>query len=285
MFDTLLHLVQRIGLAAPAIHLCPAGNPRLHLMAQHVAANLGAVFLVVRHRMRAWADDGHVAEQYIDELRQLIQRSPANECTHPGNAVVIARGLDHIRAVLHHPHAAELPHLDRPAIDAITLLPEEHRPWRAELHRCRNECHRNGNQAEDQRRQDDIFQPLDDRLRPGHRAVENADGRHAIDVLAARMQQFEDEHVWNDEYRSSGIAQLIDQPANTRFAAHRQGDVDTVDLPGPRLGYQLLQSPGNRQAQFAFRQVHWVTALVVIKAQQLQAHPRRAGNIVRQPLP
>ncbi|MOA11717.1 hypothetical protein D3C78_1316720 [compost metagenome] len=99
------------------------------------------------------------------------------------------------------------------------------------------------------------------------------------------MQQFEDEHIRNDEYRSGGIAQLIDQPANARFAAHRQGDVDTVDLPGSRFGHQLLQRPGHRQAQFAFRQVYRVTALVIIKAQQFQPHPRRAGNIARQPLP
>ncbi|MNZ83638.1 hypothetical protein D3C78_1023710 [compost metagenome] len=284
MFDTLLHLVQRIRLAAPAIHLCPAGNTRLHLVTQHVAADLGAVFLVVRHRMGAWADDGHVAKQHVDELRQFVQRSPANECPHFGNAVVVARGLDHIRTIFHHPHAAELPHLDRTAIDAITLLPEEHRPRRAEFHRRGNERHGNGNQAEDQRRQDDIFQPLDDRLRPSHRAVEDADGRHAIDVLAARMQQFEDEYVRNDEYRSGGIAQLIDQPANARLAAHRQGDVDTVDLSGSRFGHQLLQRPGNWQAQLALRQVYRITTLVVIKAQQIQAHPGRTSDIARQAL-
>src|SRR6185503_3291190 len=53
--DARLHLVDRVGLAAQAVHLGEAGNAGLHLVADHVAADQLAVHLVVRDRVRARA--------------------------------------------------------------------------------------------------------------------------------------------------------------------------------------------------------------------------------------
>src|SRR5690606_35281944 len=41
--DAFFHFFQRVGLASPAVDLRPAGDAWLHLMAQHVAFNQGAV--------------------------------------------------------------------------------------------------------------------------------------------------------------------------------------------------------------------------------------------------
>ncbi|MCY1546645.1 hypothetical protein D9M68_826510 [compost metagenome] len=188
MLDTLLHLVQRIGLTSPTIHLRPAGNTRLDFMAKHVTVDLRTILLVMRHRVRARPDNGHIPKQHIDELRQFIQRSAADKGAHPGNAIVVARGLDHIRTILHHPHAAELPDLDRSSIDAVTLLTEENRPRGTEFHRKRDEEHGYGNQAKNHQGKNDIFNTLDDRLGSGHRTVEDTDGRYAVYILATGMQ-------------------------------------------------------------------------------------------------
>ncbi|MCY1374814.1 hypothetical protein D9M69_621780 [compost metagenome] len=73
MLDTLLHLVQGIGLTSPAIHLRPPCDARLHLVAQHVAVDLGPVLLIMCHRVRTRADNGHIPKQHIDELGEFIQ--------------------------------------------------------------------------------------------------------------------------------------------------------------------------------------------------------------------
>src|SRR3954469_2702684 len=63
--DARLHLVERLGLAAQAVHLRPAGDAGLHLVTLHVALDELAVGLVVRHCVRARTDDAHASLQHV----------------------------------------------------------------------------------------------------------------------------------------------------------------------------------------------------------------------------
>ncbi|MNS87645.1 hypothetical protein D3C72_1215930 [compost metagenome] len=71
--DARFHLVERFRLAAQTIHLRPAGNARLDLVAQHVALDQLTVLLVMRHRVRARPDNAHASLQHVNKLRQLIK--------------------------------------------------------------------------------------------------------------------------------------------------------------------------------------------------------------------
>ena len=77
------------------VHLGPAGDAGLDLVADHVALDQRPVQLVVRDGVRPRPDDAHAALQHVDELRQLIQevlRRKAPERRDAG--VVLARLRD-----------------------------------------------------------------------------------------------------------------------------------------------------------------------------------------------
>src|SRR3569623_1896294 len=64
----------RRGLAAEAMDLRPACNPRLDALAMGVDGELLAQLLIVRNGMRSWTHEAHLTDQHVDELRQLVDR-------------------------------------------------------------------------------------------------------------------------------------------------------------------------------------------------------------------
>src|ERR1700722_15861053 len=87
--DPALHV--REAIAAPgAIDLCPTGNPRPHLVAQHVSGDQPSVGLVHCDDVRTRSDETHGAADDIEKLRQLIERGLANEGAERGNTVITA---------------------------------------------------------------------------------------------------------------------------------------------------------------------------------------------------
>src|SRR5690606_30409548 len=127
------HLVHRLGLAARAVDLGPAGDARLDLVPDHVALDELAVGLVVGYRMRPWADHAHAPLQHVEELRQFVERGAAQEPPERRDAVVVAGGLADVVAVLGDLHRAELPDDDLAAVQAVATLAKEHRPGHGDL--------------------------------------------------------------------------------------------------------------------------------------------------------
>ena len=92
----------------------------------------------------AWADDAHVAEEDVEELRELVDASFAEEAAHAGDARVVGHlkyGASHL--VLVHKflfellgvddHGAELVDLEDTAAQAGAFLLEEHGAFAVEL--------------------------------------------------------------------------------------------------------------------------------------------------------
>lgn len=77
--------------------------------------------------MRAWADQGHVPLQDVEQLRQLIQRGATDKAADSGNARVVAAGLLHITVIVN-THRAEFPDLDHLAVPAMAVLLENTGP-------------------------------------------------------------------------------------------------------------------------------------------------------------
>ena len=129
MFDTLLHLLQRVGFTTITINLCPAGNPRLDLVSLHVGLDQILVVLVVRQGVGPGPDNGHAPLQDIEELRQLVEAGPTDESANGSDPGIILGSLGHAALMLLvHDHGTELVHLETLAIDAGAVLLEHHRP-------------------------------------------------------------------------------------------------------------------------------------------------------------
>src|SRR6266850_6697616 len=60
------------GVAAPAVDLGPAGDPRLHLVAEHVAGHAPPELLDEARALGPRAHQAHLAAQHVEELRELV---------------------------------------------------------------------------------------------------------------------------------------------------------------------------------------------------------------------
>src|SRR5215475_12451709 len=86
VFDALIE--RRV--AAPAVHLRPAGQAGLHLVAEHVLRNAMLELLDEMRPFGPRTDDGHVAAQDVPELRQLVQVRAAQEAAKRGYTWIVA---------------------------------------------------------------------------------------------------------------------------------------------------------------------------------------------------
>ena len=85
-------LFLRIGVAAPAVDLRPAGDAGLDAMAREIAVDgffVEPLFGLGVERMRARADERQVAGEHdVEQLRQFVEAGLADEAADAGHARV-----------------------------------------------------------------------------------------------------------------------------------------------------------------------------------------------------
>src|SRR5919106_2814076 len=127
--------------AGPPIDLGPPREPRLDLQPPTLPRR---VQLDLRGERGARADDRHLPTDHVEQVRQLVEREPAQDATDAGDAWIAGEHRrahsDRIAAGAHRPQLEEL---ELGAVAAGAGLAIEHRPARAELDRDRGgEQHR-----------------------------------------------------------------------------------------------------------------------------------------------
>src|ERR1022692_1038698 len=68
-----------------AVHLCPAGDPRLHLETARLVRSVPLHLVAERG---PGADHAHLAADDVPELRQLVERQLSQDAADPGDARV-----------------------------------------------------------------------------------------------------------------------------------------------------------------------------------------------------
>src|SRR5208337_4394746 len=86
------------GVTVLVIDLSPAGDSRLDAVALAVVRDLFFEFLDELGPLRPRADDGHLAPDDINELRQLIQSEPAEPSSDGSDARIILLSPDRAAA-------------------------------------------------------------------------------------------------------------------------------------------------------------------------------------------
>src|SRR5262249_20357700 len=99
VLDALSHLVVGVGLAAIAVDLRPAGDARPDVMTPRITRNALLVFAIVRQRVRSWADQRHIASEYIKELGNLVDVPASQPEADPSEPRIIGARLADHRAV------------------------------------------------------------------------------------------------------------------------------------------------------------------------------------------
>src|SRR5882762_10754153 len=124
------------GVAPPSVDLGPAGDSRLHLVAEHVARHPPPEFLDEARALRTRPHETHLAAKHVEELRQFVEARSPEKRPEAGAAWIVrtsphrtgfSLGVD--------AHSPELEHAEPLAVDAHPLLTIENGPGRHELER------------------------------------------------------------------------------------------------------------------------------------------------------
>src|SRR5580692_10226251 len=133
MLDAALDLFLAVGLAAPAMNLGPAGDSGLDPMAREITVHRLVVEMLGGlgvDGVRPRPDQRQVTGEHdIEELRQLVEASLADETADPGDArVVLVDLLGRGRVGMLGIERAKLVDLDELVVEAVASLLEEDRP-------------------------------------------------------------------------------------------------------------------------------------------------------------
>ncbi len=126
------------GQLVPAVDLRPAGDARPHAVDPGLFPRGDEVVLVVERRARA--DNGHIALQHVEKLRQLVQARTAQESAHgryvaPRVAQQVGGGI--ARGIC--AHGAELINRKKPPAAADRRFWKQRRPGRGDFDRRRQD--------------------------------------------------------------------------------------------------------------------------------------------------
>src|SRR6185437_5297265 len=130
VFHAIRHFSEGVGFSTEAVHLCPSRDPRFDVLTLCIAVNQRAIEVIVLYRVWTWANDGHRAHDYVEELGQLIKAKSSDKPakTRRSRIVVFALRNDPIGFGVH-AHGSKLPHLNGFAADAEPALFEQDWPW------------------------------------------------------------------------------------------------------------------------------------------------------------
>src|SRR4051812_991653 len=237
------------GVAAPAVHLRPAGDARLHFVAQHVLGNLVLELRDEQRPLGPRADDRHIALEDVPQLRQFVDvGAPQHLADRRPPRVLLAREHwpGHRFGIVE--HRAELVDHERLAVEAHPLLTVEHRSARRELHQHRDQPE--GNRQHDQRgaRDRNIDDPFDDAVEALERDVVDVDDRDAVEILEARPQRDHLQQVGHDLDIDAFAARRLDELQHLHVLLGRQRDVQMIDSLARRDLRRFVRRAEQRQA-------------------------------------
>lgn len=146
--DSAFELVVGGDAASEAADLCVAGDAGLYGVSVHVVGHLGGVFVGMLEHVGSGTDDGHVANQYVPKLGDLIEVALAEELSEPGDAFVFPGCLTEVGAGVEM-HGAELVTDEFSSITTGAALTEEHGSSGGHLDKTSNDQKGDGEDKKD----------------------------------------------------------------------------------------------------------------------------------------
>src|SRR5690606_19417557 len=116
--------------------LRPAGHAGLDVLSKHIAAPVFTETFNKFRPLRPRTDQAHLAQQHVEQLRQLIQTGAAQKAAQWRNAFIIRLGpragalatiTKHLGFRINVLHRAKLEDLESLAVQTHALLTEDHR--------------------------------------------------------------------------------------------------------------------------------------------------------------
>src|SRR5215204_6655868 len=127
------------------------------------------------------ADERHVAEEHVQELRQLVDVPAPQQAAGQRHAIVASGRLADLVVVMN-PHGAEFVDPERLLVEAVALLAEVRGAGAVEADQGRDQEKERQQQHEAERRADDVEQALRDDLEECERRARKTERRHVRDL-------------------------------------------------------------------------------------------------------
>lgn len=159
----------RVGEVGASVHLQGTGGTGTHAEAERLPQPVRNHFF---GQAGPRANEAHIPAQHVPELGQFVDTPPAQDSPATGGPRVLHHLVKRERRLASidfgslkvgsHPHGAELPDLEEPHVAADPDLPEEDRTRRVEPHDHRYGDEEGGEQDQEERRPDQIEEPLEE---------------------------------------------------------------------------------------------------------------------------
>ena len=147
---------------AKAGHLRPSGNAGLHPLAYGKVGYQLGIFLGVLDHVRTGTHEGHIAQEYVDELGDFVDARLAKEVSDFGGAAIVLGSLDEVRFIVLL-HAAEFVDVEFLAMLAGPFLLEDDGASSGSLDKnCYYDEDEREKQTEEKSRNYQVECPLDD---------------------------------------------------------------------------------------------------------------------------
>ena len=114
-----------VGVAAPAVHLRPAGNARFHHVFLHVAGDFVFELFDELWPLRTRADDGHFAFEDVPELRQFVNAQASEPAAERDSGFFRSPAPGAAAFFVVHRHGAVFDDVEGVAVPADAFLPVE----------------------------------------------------------------------------------------------------------------------------------------------------------------
>src|SRR5579875_1249958 len=284
-FDAALDFVRRIGLAAPAIDLRPAGNAGTHAMPGEIAVDDLVIFALGRlgvKRVRTGADERKIAlEHDVEELRQLVEGCLANEAPDPRDArIALAHQFRRAEIERVDIHGSEFVDLDHLIVEAIALLFEEDRTLRIQPDGKGDERHHGRKQQKAERTDNPVEAMFDDEVPVRDRLLENIDERNRAGVgigMGPELQLAHMRRKANIDGQDPQLAQHLQEPLLGR---DRQREDDEIYACSAREFEKIVDRAELRKAGDDVRRTF--VGAVVENAEDLQVGRRLRKKLLEQ---
>ncbi len=201
-------------------------------MAVHITRDAAPKLFDVYRAFRARADQAHLAQQYIDQLRQLVQGDAAQELAYAGAAGIVLGGptwpvLFRVRA-----HGAELEAPERPGVQPHPFLGIKDRAGRISPDEASN--------AEQKGRQEHQAQAADDNINGSLDCTPPAAQGHVAHRQQRQPAQVSNAHLAGHDLKDVGKDLDVDRAALALRDEHEDFLVAGLGQGNDHLIYVVL---------------------------------------------
>src|SRR5438445_10924450 len=217
--------------APPAVERGPARDPRLHLVAEHVAGHAAPELLHEARALGARSDEAHLAAQHVEELGQLVEARASQEDAERRAAwVVRARPYGPgLRLGVHAPRP-ELQHPETPPVYTHALLVVQNGPRRRELEPDGDRQHDRRGDRQTKSAEDQVERPLENAVQAVEPRFPQVDEGDHLELLDPSPRRHETEDVGDQVDRDRTVAEPTQPRGEPRGVGMRERDEYDVHL-------------------------------------------------------